>query len=71
MGLKPQFITEEISELHVNGGTITSPPLGNFSLSKLNDSRFADDPELTNTLYLTPNHLDHFFSNNLTFLELK
>ena len=28
----------------------------------------AEDPELTNTLYFTPNHFDHFFSKLLTIL---
>ena len=29
--------------------------------------KFAEEPELTNTLYLTPNHLDHSSSNFFTF----
>ena len=28
-------------------------------------AKLADDPELTNTEYLVPNHLDHFFSNSI------
>ena len=31
-------------------------------------SVFADDPEITKTLYFVPNHLDHSSSNFLTFL---
>ena len=45
----------------MKGGTITSPPLGNFSLSKARHRRLAEDPLLTKTLYLTPNHSDQAF----------
>ena len=31
--------------------------------------KFAEDPELTNVEYLTPNHFDHFFSNSSTFFD--
>ena len=34
-----------------------------------NEIKFADDPELTKTLYLTPSHFDQFFSNLSTFLD--
>ena len=30
---------------------------------------FADDPELTNTEYFTPNHFDQLFSNFKTFFD--
>ena len=32
-------------------------------------NKFAEDPELTKTLYFTPNHLDHSFSNFITFSD--
>ena len=51
----------------VNGGTITFPPSGYNSFNNAKHKRFADDPLLTNTLYLTPNHFDQAFSNSLTF----
>ena len=70
IGLKPFFITDTISEIQVNDGTIIS-----FLLSFLFRvartaivKKFADDPELTKTLYFVPNHLDHSSSNFLTFL---
>ena len=65
-GLKPIQITELISELQVKGGTIISPPNGNFSLRRAIHRRFAEEPLLTKTLYLTPNHFDHKSSNSLT-----
>ena len=66
-GLNPFFIIETISEIQVKAGTITSPFLYNsFSAAKV--IKFAEEPEFTKTLYLTPNHLDHFFSNSNTFL---
>ena len=47
--------------------TITSPlPLKIFSI--LIVKRFAEDPELTNTLYFTPSHLT-IFSNARTNLD--
>ena len=50
---------------HPKWGTITSPkPLVCFKILMLN--KFAEAPELTNTLCFTPNHLDHSASNVLT-----
>jgi hypothetical protein len=69
MGLKPVCKTADTSDDQVKEGNKTSPPLG-FRVFNINiDIKFADDPELTKTLYLTPNHLDHFFSNKLTYLD--
>ena len=48
-GLNPNKI-EDISETHVKGGTITSPPLGNLVFKTAIDNKFAEDPELTKTL---------------------
>ena len=67
-GLRLFWITDEISETHVRVGTITSP--GPFKIFKIfMVKKFADDPELTKTLYFTPSHLDHLLSNSLTFLD--
>ena len=69
-GLKPFKITEFISETHVKVGTIISffflLLLIAFNIDI--EIKFAEDPELTNVEYFTPNHLDHFFSNSSTFL---
>ena len=49
--------------------------VGNIYLTEKNeigifiDKRFADDPEFTKTLYLTPSHLDQVFSNCFTLLD--
>ena len=53
-----------MSDTHVSGGTITSPPSGlsNFRIDILN--RFADDPEFTKTEYFTSNQSHHCFSNS-------
>ena len=67
IGLNPIQIIELISELQVKGGTIISPPSGYFSLSNAKQSKLADEPLLTKTLYFTPNHLDQDFSNCFTF----
>ena len=37
----------------------------NFKID--NEIKFADDPELTKTLYLTPSHFDQFFQIFLHF----
>ena len=66
-GLNPHCRTEAMSDTHVNGGTITSPPNGFLILSNVNDSKLAEAPELTNTEYFTPNHLDHSSSNARQF----
>ena len=70
-GLKPFIITELISETHVNDGTIISFLLLILLIifSKDMEIKFADDPELTNTEYFVPSHLDHFFSNSSTFFD--
>ena len=69
IGLKLFCITDAISEIHVNEGNIISPssPYKIFKASSVN--KFAEDPELTKTLYLTPSHFDHFSSNSLTFVD--
>ena len=61
-GLKPAFITEIISEFHVNAGTIISFLFFFLfiSLKIFRDNRFADAPEFTKVQYLTPSHFDHF-----------
>ena len=33
------------------------------------EMKLADEPEFTYVEYLTPNHLDHFFSNSITFFD--
>ena len=33
-------------------------------------NKLAEEPELTKTLYFTPSHFDHFFSNSKNFLRL-
>ena len=58
---------DEISEDQVSGGTIISPPLGYIIFNKLIDNKFAEDPELTKTLYFTPSQLDQASSNCFTF----
>ena len=59
-GLKPFCITDAISDIHVSVGTIISPlPLRIFK--QRIDNKLAEDPELTNTLYLQPSHFDQFF----------
>ena len=62
-GLKPHWITEAMSDTHVSGGTMISPGL-QVCLSAVMVNRFADAPELTNTLYFTPSQADHSFSNS-------
>jgi hypothetical protein len=53
-------MTDEISEDHVSVGTIISPFF--FKIFKtFTEIKFADEPELTKTEYLTPNHFDHSF----------
>src|SRR6266849_8195103 len=57
-GSKPQCKTAAMSETHVKGGTITSPPPCNaFKAARV--SKFADDPEFTKTLYFVPIQADH------------
>ena len=67
-GLKLFWITEAISETQVSVGTIISPLPFKIFKAKM-DSKFAEDPEFTKTLYLTPSHSDHFFSNSFTFVD--
>ena len=67
-GLKLFWITELISETQVNVGSIISPFWYNIFNTDI-VKRFADEPEFTNTLYLTPSHLDHLFSNSLTYFD--
>jgi len=64
IGLKPFIIIEFTSETHVSVGTIISfLEKFLFKICKIFILiKFADDPELTNIEYFTPNHLDHFFS---------
>ena len=68
-GLKPFKMTEFISETHVKVGTIISffflLLLIAFNIDI--EIKFAEDPELTNVEYFTPNHLDHFFQIHLPF----
>ena len=45
-GLNPLFITAFISDGHVNGGTIISPPFGYLLFRYAKVIKFADDPEL-------------------------
>ena len=59
-----------MSDTHVRGGTITSPPCGNLSFNKLRDNKFADDPELTNTEYFLPSQSDQRCSNSSVNLSL-
>ncbi len=67
-GVKPHWITEAMSETQVIGGTITSPgPAVSPSAARV--MRFADDPELTSTLCLTPSHADHSSSNARTWVD--
>ena len=65
-GSKPLFITAITSEGHVSEGNNFS---SFFNLSQCrNCNKFADEPEFTNTEYLTPNHFDHSYSNFSTCL---
>ena len=49
-----------MSDIQVKLGTMISPLT--FNIFKHNkDKKFAEEPELTKTLYFTPNHLDQFF----------
>ena len=64
-GLKLFWITEFISDTHVRVGNIISP-LPYIIFNTFIVRKFAEDPELTNTLYLTPSHFDHSFSNLIT-----
>src|SRR4029077_5359495 len=61
-------MTEAISDTHVSGGTMTSPKPA-LSLSAHSVSKFADEPEFTKTLCLTPSHSDHSRSNSSTCLD--
>ena len=68
LGLKLLIITELISETQVKLGTIIF-----FFFDKIFkifiDKIFAELPEFTKTLYFTPSHLDHSFSNFFTNLD--
>ena len=67
-GAKLLWITEETSELQVRGGRMISPvPTFSFRAAKV--IRFADAPELTKTLYLTPSHFDHSSSKAFTLVD--
>ena len=66
-GVNPFCITEAISEIQVNGGTIISPPSGYLIFNIAIVNKLAEAPELTKMLYFTPNHFDHSSSNALTF----
>ena len=69
MGLKLFRITEEISEDQVRDGTIISFFWFLFNIFKIDiEIRLAEEPELTKVLYLTPSHLDHFFSKSKTLV---
>ncbi len=79
-GVKPHWITDAMSETQVIAGTITSPtsplvPSGGtpcppaVSRNAARVMRFADDPELTSTLCLTPSHADHSSSNARTWVD--
>ena len=67
-GLKPFKMTEFISETHVKVGTKISPLPSKIFNADI-ESKFAEEPEFTNTLYFTPSHCDHFFSKSATFLD--
>jgi hypothetical protein len=49
-GVNPFCKTEATSDIHVSGGTITSPPSGCFIFKTAIVSRFAEAPEFTKTL---------------------
>ena len=67
-GVKPHWITEAMSETQVIGGTITSPgPAVSRKAAML--MRFADEPELTRTLCLTPSQRDHSSSKARTCFD--
>ena len=68
-GLKLLYKIEVTSETQVKAGTIISPFLY-FVFRYESEIIFADVPELTKTLYFTPSHFDHFFSNSNTFFPL-
>ena len=56
-------MTAAMSDTQVSGGTIISPPSPKTFLIAAKVNKFAEDPELTKTLYLTPSHWDHSLSN--------
>ena len=66
-GVNPHCITEAISDTHVKGGTITSPPFGCLIFNIVIESKLAEAPEFTNTEYFTPSHFDQASSNSLHF----
>jgi len=67
-GEKPHWSTEAMSETQVSVGTMISPgPKVSRKAAIVN--KFADDPELTNTLCLTPSHWDHSSSNIFTWVD--
>ena len=57
-GSKPEWMIDAISDDQVKVGTITFPPFGYFNFKSCKESKFAEEPELTKTLYLTPSHFD-------------
>ena len=56
-----------MSDTQVCVGTITSFFFLEIIFKILRLIKFAEDPEFTKVLYFTPSHLDHFFSNSITF----
>src|SRR5262245_59944210 len=67
-GWNPLWITEAISDTHVNVGTMTSPGPYNCLRAAM-VIRFADEPELTKTLCFTPSQADHSCSNDCTWID--
>jgi hypothetical protein len=57
-GVKPVCNTDAMSDTHVKGGTIISPPSGYIIFNIVIERRLADAPEFTNTEYLIPNQSD-------------
>ena len=60
-----------MSETQVSDGTMISFLFLFLLIAFSNkiDIKLAEEPELTKVEYLTPNHLDHFFSNSSTFFD--
>src|SRR5581483_3095962 len=67
-GLKPFWTTEAMSEIQVRVGTMISPGPNRSRMAAM-VTWLADEPELTNTLCLTPSHCDHSSSNAATFFD--
>ena len=60
-----------MSETQVSDGTMISFLFLFLLIAFSNkiDIKLAEEPELTKVEYLTPSHLDHFFSNSATFFD--